>query len=98
MGEEKLVEVQDSRKITHHLEEIIEYTSNYGDKPDNVNMYPLGLGNTRISADSAQKSLRTLYGLRVTRVLSRLVIMESRFTMPEEFAKTINLSNDSKCE
>jgi hypothetical protein len=28
VGEEKLVEVQDSRKITHHLEEIIEYTSN----------------------------------------------------------------------
>ena len=59
--EKKPVEVLDSRKITHHFRGIMgicpELIKN---NPKDPNMQRAVLGNTRILADHAQKSPRTL--------------------------------------
>jgi hypothetical protein len=54
-------EVQDCRKITDHFRGIRRIHPNFiKEKPEDVNMYPVGLANTtRISTDCVQKSPRS---------------------------------------
>ena len=59
---EKLVEVQEFKKLTHHFGGTYGLHLKIGKKqPKNHNMSPDGLGNTGILTDYAQKSPRTLH-------------------------------------
>ena len=52
--------VQDFRKITNHLEKSIKYAQGNKENPKYHNMQLVGLGNTRILTDYAQKPPWTL--------------------------------------
>ena len=55
------VEVQDCRKITDYFRGIYRIIPQFNEgKPEDVDIEPAGLANTRISTDYGQKSSRSL--------------------------------------